>query len=237
MRNSKLLVLPALLVALAAALVVSLPAGASGQLVSFYTLSTATNELHPPSPNQGWWSLEDATFGSDTLPNYVAGTDGVLPGTNHYRNFFTFDLSAVGNPCVASSAVLNVEAAYGNQAELASGPFSLAYGLYDVSTSVTALNNKSANPNSVIYNDLGSGTSYGGPYTLSTAVSNTTVFHLSLNANARLALAQAKGSAAHFFSIGGAIVPTPSAANNFLFGNSDAPATLSVTYPKLCRVS
>lgn len=236
MRRTRILALTAGLSAVVAALVVTLPAGAAGQATGVFVFSTATNEINAGTPNQGWWSLEDAALASDSNPNYVAGRDGVVPGTNHYRNFFTFDVSGATNPCVPSSAVLSVEAALGNQAAGFGGPATLAYALFDVLTGPFTLNHKSANPNAAIYADLGGGTSYGGPYALSTSVSPTTTFNLPLNSSGLLGLAAAKANHVQYFSIGGSIVPTPSTAQSFLFGNSSTPATLTVTYPKLCKV-
>ena len=236
MNSRRLLILAAGFAAGAIGLVVALPAGATGQTNGVFIFSTATNEINAGTPNQGWWSLEDGALAFDSNPNYVAGRDGVVPGTNHYRNFFTFDVTGATNPCAPSSALLSVQAANGNQAAGFGGPASLAYGVFDVTTNALTLNHKSANPNTTIYNDLGGGTSYGGPYTLSTSVAPTTTFNLALNSNALGALAAAKANNLHFFSIGGAIVPTPSTAQSFLFGNSSAPATLTVTYPKLCKV-
>jgi hypothetical protein len=236
MTRRRLFVLAVGLGALAAALAVALPAGAASQLNGIFTFSTATNEINAGTPNQGWWSLEDNLLGFNTNPNYVAGRDGVIPGSNHYRNFFTFDITGTTNVCTPSSAVLHVQAAYGNQAGGFGGPPSLAYELFDVTTPALILNDKDLNPSTTIYNDLGGGTALGGPYTLSTSVSHTTVFNLSLNANGLIALRQAKLSHLQYFSIGGAIVPTPSTNQTFLFGNSATPATLTVTYPKLCKV-
>jgi hypothetical protein len=235
MNSRRLLVLAAGLAAVAAALAVALPAGAVNQTAGVFVFSTATNEINPATPNQGWWST-DSNLTFNTNPNYVAGRDGVAPGSQHFHNFFTFDITGATNVCTPSSAVLHVEAAYGNQAAGLGGPASLAYELFDVSTPAGVLNNKAANPNTTIYNDLGGGTVLGGPYTLSTSVAHTTIFNLALNGNGLAALQTAKLNHVTYFSIGGAIVPFPSTNQSFLFGNSDAPATLTVTYPKLCKV-
>jgi hypothetical protein len=150
------------------------------------------------------------------------------------HNFFTFSLSATTNPCTPLSAVLHVpQASGGNQALFSTGPSSLVYDLFDVTTSPTTLNTF-AGPNASIYSDLASGTLYGS-YTLSTAVSGGT-FNLALNANALTAIGAAKQAGAAYFSIGGAIVPEPSSNYNFLYGFSGSVVTLTLTYPRLCKV-
>jgi hypothetical protein len=58
-----------------------------------------------------------------------------------------------------------------------------------------------------------------------------------LNSSALSALGTAKQNGAQWFSIGGAIVPDPAASFTFLFGfTGSVAATLSFTYPKLCKV-
>ena len=63
---------------------------AAGDVV---VLSTDQAEVHPGTPNQGWWSTSTARV--DGNANYIVGS--AVGG--HYRNFFTFDLSGVpGSP-------------------------------------------------------------------------------------------------------------------------------------------
>lgn len=230
MHTKKLLALAAGLAAVAAALTVALPAGAASQATPTYTFSTATNEIIPSTYNEGWWSTNNP--GSNTNPNYEAGKN---EAAHTHRNFFSFDITGSTYACTPSSAVLHVNSGKGNQAIFGTGPSSLVYNLYDVSTPASTLAQRGSNPNSTIYADLGSGTLYGS-YTLSTSVSNTT-WNLALNASALSDLGFAKQFGEQWFSIGGAITPDPSASYSFLFGNTgSSAATLTVTYPKLCRV-
>jgi len=59
----------------------------------------------------------------------------------------------------------------GNQAAGFGGPAFVSAALFGVATNPFTSATKSNNPNAAIYNDLGSGTLFEGPYTLSTAVS------------------------------------------------------------------
>jgi hypothetical protein len=231
MGSTRLLAFSAVVLALGAALVTALPAGAKTAGNPTWTFSTATNEINSGAFNQGYWAPTLSNTNSNT--NYEVGKNE--SGRSH-RNFFTFSLTPSPFACTPSSAVLHIASGEGNQAAFSLGPTSLTYDLYDVTTDPVTLNGKNANPNPAIYSDLGSGTIYGS-YTLSTVVSNTT-FNLALNPNALYDLGVAKQFGASYFSIGGAIVPDPAASYNFLFGfTGGSAATLTVTYPRLCKVS
>jgi hypothetical protein len=229
MRSTSLLSLAAGLLAVTAALVTALPAGARTAGTPTYTLSTATAEIHSGHLNQGHWT--QASGHDQTNSNYIVGQNET---GNRYHDFFTFALSGTQSPCEPTSAVLHVPAAGGgNQALFATGPASLTYDLFDVTTDPVTLNTTGA-ANASIYSDLNSGSLYGS-YSLSTSVTNTT-FNLALNGNALADIAAAKQSGSPYFSIGGAIVPEPSTNYNFLYGFSSAAITLTLTYPRLCKV-
>jgi hypothetical protein len=196
-------------------------ARATSTTTATVVLSTATNQIIPGANNSGWWSPQE----SNTNANDIYFVGNCCSHDNH--NFFTFSFSSVTNPCGPVSAYLTVPRG------TASGPSSLTYRLFDVSTAATVLNTRANNPNSTIYADLGSGTTYG-TYSLSTA--GGPAFTLPLNSSALAALGAAQSAHAAWFSIGGALIG--GSVGNFLFGSTSGEAvTLTLNFPKLCRVS
>ncbi len=210
--------------------VATAPTVSSNLTTTTYTFSTATNPINC-SANQGWWSIESTN--NDCNANYFTG---YTPSFGHTdRGYAAFDISASTNPCPPSSAYLSVPTGEGNQAAGFGGPSTVSLGLFDVATDLVTVSEKDNNPNSTIYTDLGTGTMYGGPYTLSTSVGFGT-FTLSLNQAGRNALFQAKANHQQYFPIGMGLI-NPPAGEAWLFGNTGyAPITMTVTYPKLCKV-
>ena len=163
------------------------------------TLDTSTSEFTPGTRNQGWWSPTDGNANNNA--SYIVGSLSVGNTNFQFNNFFTFLLpEELGT---ITSANLLVERGVGT------GPADLTYNLWDVSTPASVLNDKANNlPNAAIYNDLGSGTSYGS-FLVSTSGNSTDILNFSLNANA-LADLNTHISDGGFFSIGGSIsVPEP----------------------------
>ena len=219
------------LAAVAVALVVSLPAGAAGRATPTYTFATDVNEIHPGTPNQGWWSTNTANSNSNS--NYEVGRN---EAGQILRNFFTFDISGSTYACTPSSASMQMAIGAGNQAAFGLGPMSLTYQLFDVSTPAGTLNNKSANPNAAIYSDLGSGTMFASESIFTTYPSPFSTYTIYLNSAGLNALGAAKRSGSQFFSIGGAIMPPPASNYSFLFGYTYTAVSLTAFYPKLCKV-
>ncbi len=156
---------------------------ATGAWATTYIFKTSDNLLDTVnhSNNSGWWS--DTDFSVAKNDNYLAG----IYLFRNYRNFFSFDLSSLDmtNKQVVSAKLVVPTGIYDGQ--------NLTYSLYDVSTDVNTLADTSV-INLAIYNDLGSGTSYGS-YAVSPA---TDPLKFDLNAAARNAIGT-KG----WFSIGG----------------------------------
>ena len=116
-------------------------------LASGGVVSLNTNGL------QGWWS---ATFpNSPGNTNYFVG-DLFSDGTTLLNDFFTFDISNLAGQ-IAVSATLSV-----TQFDVLSdsGRASKLYYLFEVSTPAGLLD-AIGGTNATIYNDLGSGNSYG----------------------------------------------------------------------------
>lgn len=144
---------------------------------------------------QGWWSLDTPNILANT--NYITGTSpNVSPGIDfHYRSFFTFDLSnsALEGQTI-TGATLKVQAFIGtgyNDGGLIS--------FFDVSTDALVLNHTVGIAPLAIWNDLGSGVSYGTSPSGSPS-SPTDILEFQLNSAAIADLNKATGNG--LFSIG-----------------------------------
>jgi hypothetical protein len=183
-----------LLVAVVAVAAASFPWAAQAAVTQ--TFSTSQSEFDPGVRNQGWWSANSVVLNSDSNDNYIVDSE--------QRNFFSFDLSSA---CQASGVTLQLTRfdQFGT----------LTYSLFDVSTAAATLNtNDGASP--TIFEDLGSGTSFGSfPVA---AGAETDVLSFTLNAAGVAAFNAARGG---FFSIGGSVA----GASGYLFGFSGPPAS------------
>jgi hypothetical protein len=157
------------------------------------TVPTGANASNNTPVTQGWWSDNDGNFQENT--NYIVGTDF---GVN-FRNFFVFDLSNVSGIVTSVSLELYSHIIEGDS----------AYSLWDVTTPLVDLQALDLNPDATIYEDLGTGTQFGGGYALNAGLSNTTLT-FDLNATGVSAVQEALGTT---FAIGGALsfatVPEP----------------------------
>jgi hypothetical protein len=184
---------------------VSRPLVGSPSSTSSLTFFTSDSEFTPGVPNQGWWS--------PTSPNYDANSNyivGICCGEgNYYHNFFTFDLSSLTDTVISARLELQ---RYGY---LSPDP-SETLGLFAVSTDAATLNNN-IGTSSAIFNDLGTGTSYGS-FVVSSVGSLTDILSFNLNA---AAIADINAGAGGFFSIGGALLSLSGGTNDeFVFGSS-----------------
>jgi hypothetical protein len=151
------------------------------------------------SSNQGTWSTVGSNENSNN--NYFTGS----LRTSLYHNFFTFDLSSLAG---ISTATLQVQRLQG------SGNPTQTLGFFDVSTSADVLSQKINNPDSSIYNDLGSGKNYG-TFNVSTSGDENEILSFVLNSNA---IADINARSGQFFSIGGALLGDLGIPNQYLFG-------------------
>lgn len=151
-------------------------------------------------PGQGWWSLDTPNVLTNT--NYTTGTSpNVSPGVDfQYRSFFTFDLS---NPALQGQKIIGAELSL--QAFIGTG-FNDGglISFFDVNTSASVLNHTIGIAPVAIWNDLGSGASYGtgtaGSPSQPVDFHPTDVLHFQLNSAAIADLNQAIGTG--LFSIG-----------------------------------
>jgi len=173
---------------------IALVVPAAAHAVTTQTFATSQSAFDPGVRNQGWWSPTFPNFAFND--NYVAGQPVDLGGSL-YRNFFSFDLSSA---CPASSVTLQLTRF--DQ----TGP--LTYSLFDVSTPAATLN-ANEGTSQAIFDDLGSGTSFGSFPVADGGADD--VLSFPLNAAGVAAFNAARGG---FFSVGG---KTPAEAS---FGNN-----------------
>jgi hypothetical protein len=160
----------------------------------------------------GWY---DYTGSHDSAnPDYIVGNCslGSCGGDASYNDFFTFDLSGVSGPI--TSATLSL----GNPSVGYSGASTATFTTYDVSTPIDSVTASQSGAVS-IYNDLGSGTSYGavgvGPF------DNNGQVDIVFNSAGLTALSAAEGGE---FAVGGSLgvfsggVPEPATWATMLLG-------------------
>jgi hypothetical protein len=144
---------------------------------------------------QGWWSLDTPNILTNT--NYTTGTSfNVSPGVDFsYRSFFTFDLGDLALQGQAiTGATLRLQAFLGtgyNDGGLIS--------LFDVNTTASVLNHTVGIASLAIWNDLGSGVSYGTGLARS-PFQPTDILNIQLNSAAIADLNNSVGNG--LFSIG-----------------------------------
>jgi hypothetical protein len=174
----------------------------------------------PGRLNQGWWSttLPQQTGPEESGANYFTGfLSRGIPNTS--RGFFTFQLASITQPVL--SARLLIPAGISQSPDA-----SETVGVFDVSTTATALNTKNRIDVS-IYDDLGTGVLFGSAVVEIGSVLEPQV-EIDLNSAAISALNSSRGD---YFSMGLSLLTLRDnrSANEFLFGNTRHPGTLELT--------
>lgn len=153
--------------------------GATTQL-----FNTSENRFDTDIDNQSWWTASgDSNF--DLNDNYILRDD--------HRNFFTFDLTRLRKRALAATLQVRRYSYRGQETE--------TIEFFDVTTDAATLNNN-VGPNQAIYDDLGSGVSYGR-FEVSSVGNNTDILSFSLNEDA---VADINAAVGGFFSIGGVLL-------------------------------
>jgi PEP-CTERM motif len=163
------------------------------------TFSTSDSRFDNNVNNQGWWSNISNNF--DSNDNYITGFTnfGIITfgGPTEWRSFFTFDLSTLDlTGQVLLSATLEVVRSLYDSSDPTE-----TIAFFDVSTNAATLNNNFG-MNTAIFNDLGSGATYGSFVVPAYSESSTEALAFLLNTAALADIASAAGG---FFSIGGAL--------------------------------
>jgi hypothetical protein len=168
-----------------------------------FTLNTSDNQFDAGIDNQGFWSATLANADNNT--NYQTGNSA----GSITRSFFTFDLSGLNlSGQQVTSATLQLRR-FGY-----SGDASETVQFFDVSTPAATLNNNTG-VSPTIFNDLGTGTSYG-TFAVSAVGATTDLLSFVLNSSALSGITAAAGN---FFSIGGTC-DTCSVSQNFFQASS-----------------
>jgi hypothetical protein len=169
---------------------------------------TSDSQFTAGVDNQGFWRAGPEAF--DINDSYTVGRQGPW----ELRNFFTFDLRSLelgGRTVVAATLVLARTVEVGDATE--------TLGLFHVATDAATLNFNQGN-DAAIFDDLGSGTSYGEAtinLEPAPAPGSANLLRIPLNA---AALSEIAAAAGQFFSIGGALTNIPAGYNQYLFGSS-----------------
>jgi hypothetical protein len=173
---------------------------------------TSQSPFTPGQEDQGYYQLTEArTVNSNYFVGQIDGGGGRVAV---WRNFFTFDLGSLDPGLEIVSATLQLR-----RYSSATGFGDVTYQLWDVATDAQALNQTTAIDLN-IFDDLGSGTSYG-EFAVSTDAGTDPGETLSFQLDAA-ALADIRSAAGGFFSIGGSL-DAPGLAGSFtLFSGSGA---------------
>ncbi len=187
-------------------IVAGILAGAGSAPCEILVFNTSDSQFDAGVDNQGWWS--DTRESRDENDNYATG---ITPYEEIAHNFFTFDLSSLALPVISATLELT-RFNYLSSAE------SETFGLFDVSTDAITLNNN-VGINLTIYDDLGTGISYGQFEIFSDGL-ETDILSFELNA---AAIADIDAAGGGWFSIGGDLLSLGSPVGDgteLLFGSS-----------------
>ena len=179
-----------------------------------FTYSISDSQFDAGVNNAGWWSPTHENF--DENDNYFVGSIDLGAGLDDHHNFFTFDLAALD--ATVTDAELRI--ARGGVNDTSGGFGSVEYTLWDVTTDETTLNENNGT-SQAIFDDLGSGISYGSILVSDDGSPDPLVIALNQNA-----LDLINRRAGEFFSIGGALpapeVPEPASMALLLLGGGAA---------------
>ncbi|MDQ3624849.1 MAG: PEP-CTERM sorting domain-containing protein [Verrucomicrobiota bacterium] len=168
----------------------ALPASADGSLI----FNTSDSPFTPGVANQGWWTSTYAN--EDREQNYAVGRSADLGGVE-FRNFFSFDLRSLD---LEGLTIVGATLELRRYQYLSPDPTE-TLEFHDVSTAAAILNNN-VGTSATIFDDLGSGVSYGS-FVVSESGAGTETLSFSLNSAAISDIVAAAGDS--FFSIGGAV--------------------------------
>ena len=171
-----------------------------------YTMifNTSDNQFDPGVDNQGWWS--DTSSNEFITDNYFTG----FSINGEHRSYFSFDLSLLSQEVISASLELRRFNCFSSEEQE-------TLGLFDVSTTAAILNNKNG-VNALIYEDLGTGTSYG-EFEISVDGLSTDILSFDLNDSF---IADINNAAGGWLSVGGRLLTpgSPSGGGEGVFGNS-----------------
>ena len=193
-------------------------------------VSTAQSQFRSGTLNQGWWS--DVAPATDSNDYYYTGRAGSFDGGKFYRSFFSFKLPSFDDEVI--SATLSLTRRGDTSADQVE-----TLGLFSITTDARPLNNN-VGINPEIFEDLGSGTSYGNflvdVFPCCDRFDDILDFVLN-----DLALADINVASGDWFSIGGAlqtfrdVPPTPSSSESIFELSGGYVATLTLITDDGCK--
>jgi hypothetical protein len=191
------------------------PLGTSAQArqpqTTLASVVVPTTTLTFANSQQGWFSPQRGHAAANN--NYIVGSNSFANAL--YRNFFTFPLTGLD---LTGKQVVGATLSVVDNGSFNGSIPTLTYVLYDVSTPAATLGATYAASDPVVtsvYNDLGTGQTYGS-YTSATAVTGGRRTYV-LNA---AALADIVARAGQNFTIGGLVPEAQPPAEIFLFGST-----------------
>ena len=163
--------------------------------------TTSDSPFDPGVKNQGWWYPSLSPANNDSNDNYLLG--GGYPGT---RAFFTFDLSGLNLPALSATLRLTRYSSEDSNERVET------IGLFDVTTDAAIVNDNTGTSDA-IYDDLGSGVSYG-TFDVPGDGDPNDVLEFPLN---QAALSDIDAAAGGYFTIGAALLSDDNFDSLFLF--------------------
>jgi hypothetical protein len=178
-----------------------------------YTFTTDFDEILPGVTNSGWWSTTSTN--ADNNPNFIA-----QQGQENNNDYFTFNMSQNTISSTIVSAVLSIPTNLGEcspEPTCETSGLPVTYFVGSVSVSAATLAHKSAGPNLIIYNDLGTG-DYGS-ISIPNLAAYTNPIDITLDSKAITDLNGVLNTS-QYFSVGGTLAPAPvpEAASPLLVG-------------------
>jgi PEP-CTERM motif-containing protein len=175
-------------------------------------LNTSDNRFSPPARNQGWWS--STAQNNEINDNYFTGRSL----GKDYRSFFSFDMSAID---LSRQNVVSTRLEL-SQYFYAGSDAGETIEFFDVSTPAAILN-RNTGPNNAIFDDLGSGTSFGSfvvpQYAPFFDPNHSPLSTVSFSLNPA-AVASVRAASGGFFSIGGSLSSISGPADQGVFSAS-----------------
>jgi hypothetical protein len=184
--------------------------------------AVATTTVTFANTQQGWFSPQQGHDASNA--NYVAGklVSNSFPGV--YRNFFTFPLTSLN---LAGKQVVSATLSIVDNGTSSGPSTTVTYVLHDVSTPAATLAATYAASDPVttsVYNDLGTGQSYGSYVGNSARTGGLRVYTLTA-----AALADITARAGQNFTIGGMLLEEQASIDTYLFGFTGTGNTVTGT--------
>ena len=171
------------------------------------------NTVDAPGDGQGWWTLTEPSSPANYIFLTGFAIDGFAPFPYpiiEYRSHLSFSISGITAPIQSAVLRLSQQDSYGD-----GGPFvgSVTLGLFDVTTDGTLLNT-TGGVQPTIFNDLGSGISYGTS-TITLSHDSSRILEIPLN---QAAISAIQNGAV--FSVGMAMLDGDGTQSHYIFGSA-----------------